>query len=497
MLSMKYFSVSGLKKVFTHFCILLVLAIGASQCFAQSQTNTGSADYKSQKRYLELINRVFQYIQYQYVDDVDLEKVYEGAVRGMLDSLGDKHTTYLDKDAWREITDISQGAFGGVGLSITKAVSGTEEKPAYVEVVKPIENSPGYNAGIRAGDKIIAINGQDTAPLTMNEVLGMLRGEVGTSVTVTVRRGKTDIFERTLVRAIIENVTVNYDMIGTVGYIDISGFSTETATHVQEAIDSFKKKNYTGLIIDLRDNGGGLLSSAVDIADKFIDSGTIVSTKSRLRYENSTYRASASKTTVAKTIPIVVLVNANTASASEILTGALKDYHRAYVVGTRTCGKGSVQYPVQLGDDDGFKLTIARYYSPSDTNIDKIGILPDREVAFADFTPEEIETYQQLLDDDTIYRYVDDHENMTEADIASYAVELKKTYNLDLRVLRKLVRNQVERRHGYSTYDLDYDVQLNEALKILREENVFELLKTTKTLKQLEEEEAAKVPVDA
>ena len=494
---MKGFCFLSVKKLAKRVGVFLLCAIAASQCFAASATKGSSSDVQEQRKYLELINNVYQYIQYQYVDDVDAKKVYEGAVRGMLESLDDKYSVYLDHDSWREITDTTQGNFGGVGLSITKPASSTPEKPAYVEVARPIENSPGYNAGIRAGDKIIAIDGQDTAPITMSEVLNRLRGEVGTSVTVTIRRGKSDVFERTLVRAIIENPTVTYALIGATGYIKLSGFSSNTASRVQEALDSFKKSGFSSLIIDLRDNGGGLLTSAVDIADKFIDSGTIVSTKSRLRYENETYRASSIKTTVARNIPIVVLVNGNTASASEILTGALKDTHRAYVVGTTTYGKGSVQYPIQLSEDDGFKITIARYYSPSDSNIDQVGIVPDREVSFKDFEEEQIEVYQKLLDDDTIYSYVDAHPDMTEADIASYAITLQKTYKLDLRVLRKLVRNQVERTKESAVYDLDYDLQLQEALRILAEENIPELLKHTKTLKELEQEREAAEPVEA
>ncbi|MBQ5491195.1 MAG: S41 family peptidase [Treponema sp.] len=487
----------SVKKVVKRAGVFLLCAVAASQCFAASATSGSSSEAQEQRRYLELINNVYQYIQYQYVDDVDAKKVYEGAVRGMLETLDDKYSVYLDHDAWREITDTTQGNFGGVGLSITKPAESTPEKPAYVEVVRPVENSPGYNAGIRAGDKIIAINGEDTAPITMSEVLNRLRGEVGTPVTVTIRRGKSDVFERTLIRAIIENPTVTYAMIGKTGYIKLSGFSSNTASRVQDALDSFKKSGYQSLIIDLRDNGGGLLSSAVDIADKFLDSGTIVSTKSRLRYENSTYRASSIKTTVPKSVPVVVLVNGNTASASEILTGALKDSHRAYVIGTTTYGKGSVQYPIQLAEDDGFKITIARYYSPSDTNIDQVGIEPDREVPFKDFAEDEIETYQKLVDDDTIYAYVDAHPDMTEADIASYAVTLQKTYKLDLRVLRKLVRSQVERTKEARVYDLDYDLQLQEALRIIAEENIPELLKHTKTLKELEQERKAAEPQEA
>ena len=279
------------------------------------------------------------------------------------------------------------------------------------------------------------------------------------------------------------------DMIGKTGYIRISDFSSNTVKRFQEALDSFENRKYTSLIIDLRDNGGGLLTSAVDIADKFIDSGVIVSTKSRIAYENQVYTASPRKTKV-KGIPVIVLVNGNSASASEILAGALKDTKSAYLVGTKTFGKGSVQIPRSLVNNDGFKITVARYYSPSDSNIDKVGIPPDREISYPQFTEEEEQAFVDLMNSEEVADYVEQHPNMTEDDISFYAEQLRKTYPLESRTLRKIIRNETDRTKPSRLYDLDYDLQLNEALYILEHEDFKALMSTTKTLKDLEQENA-------
>lgn len=480
---------STLSRHFTKAMAIFFLSIASSQCFAKSASKTADPRYEQDKRYLEIINSLYYYIQQNYVEDVDPEVLYEGALKGMLEALNDPYSVYMPKEEWRSLKDTTVGSFGGVGLSISKPTENKPDKPAYVEVAQPVEDSPGFKAGIQAGDLIIAVDGVDTSTITMNEVLDLLRGTVGTDVTVTIRRGKNMEFNRVLTRAVIENPTVKYGMIenSKIGYIKITEFSSNTANRVQEAIDSFNENKYTGLIIDLRNNGGGLLSAAVDIADKFIDSGVIVSTKSRISYENSVYTAHRNKTTVRK-IPVIVLINEASASASEILAGALKDSHVAYLVGARTFGKGSVQVPSELVNNDGFKITVARYYSPSDTNIDKIGIPPDREINYPIFTEDEENTYVDLISSEEIEKYVEAHPEMTEEDIKLFAQTLSETYPLELRFIKKLIRNEVDRLKPSRLYDLDYDIQINEAIKILKTEDMTKLIKNTKTLSQLQEE---------
>ena len=410
-----------------------------------------------------------------------------------MESLGDPYTVYLDIQDMRGLNDTTSGNFYGVGLSITKSNKSTPDKPAYVEVVSPIENTPGFKAGIQAGDKIIEINGEPTPDMSMEEVLSKLRGPRGEAVEVTILRGKTVTFKRSLLRDLIQVPTVESAMIGKIGYVRLIQFTPDTAENLEQALKSFEAAGgYKGLIIDLRNNPGGLLDSAVKVADKFIDSGVIVSTKSRIASENKSFSAKSNTTVIKKNIPIVVLINKGSASASEILAGALKDYHIAYLVGERTYGKGSVQQVVPFfepdGTNDGIKLTVARYYSPTDCNIDKIGIPPDREIKFTEYTDEQTKAFIKMTEDQVIEKYVESHPNMTDEDIAKYAVVLQKEYNLDLRLLRRLIRLETRKTKKSLVYDLDYDVQLNEAIKIINTENFDSLVRSTKTLKQLQEE---------
>lgn len=481
----------NLKKALSFVFFYALIAICASQCFAQSQALTADQKAQQDRQYLEIINSLYYYIQQNYVDEVDTEKLYEGALKGMIDSLDDPYSQYLSKDDWRSLSDTTTGTFGGVGLSITKPTENKPDKPAYVEVAQPIDDSPGAKAGIQPGDFIIKIDGTDTSTITMNQVLDRLRGTVGEPVTVTIRRGKKMEFDCTLIRALIENPTVKYGMIRDTLYIRLSEFGSTTADKVKDALDK-NRRNYKSIILDLRNNGGGLLTAAYNIADMFIDDGIIVSTKSRIAYENSIYTASKRNTEVPAEIPLIVLINGASASASEILSGALKDAHRAYLVGEKSFGKGSVQIPTPLINNDGFKITVAKYYSPTDVNIDKVGIPPDREVAYPEFSDAESETFSNLMSSDVIEKYVEEHPGMSEFAIATYAKELQKSYKLDLRTLRKLVRNEVQRTQKSPLYDLDYDLQLNAALSILAEEDYNALMSQTKTLKQLETERLAK-----
>ena len=454
-----------------------------------------TTSYTTKRRqYIELLGSVFDYVHKNYVEEIDPAILYEGAMKGLMDSFGDPYTSYMDPAMLRNISDTTVGNFGGVGLSISKPVESTPEKPAYVEVASPIEGTPGHRAGIVAGDLIISIDGTPTPDITMDEVLSLLRGEIGTNVDVVIRRGKSMEFPITLTRALIEVPTVKYSMINDTGYLRIIEFTPQTPERVQEALDSFIEAGFTGLIIDLRSNPGGLITSVVEVADKFIDEGPIVSTKSRLPYENSMYTATPKKTTMPKDIPIVVLIDRGSASASEILAGALKDNHLAYLVGDRTYGKGSVQSPVPLPNSDGIKLTIARYYTPSDTNIDKIGIPPDLEVLFPAFSEEEEKAYVDLIKSDIIAAKVNENPDMTEKDIKDFAKTLEKDYPLEPRVLRRVIRLEYDRHREPRLYDLDFDIQLNKALEVVKDKNFSELIKNAKTLKELQQESTDEVP---
>ena len=487
-----------MKKSYKAFAVCFLLAV--SQCFSQS-----SADSElklSSFQYIKRFNYVFDQILQNYVDELDPKILYEGALKGMMEAIGDPYTVYLDPDSMRDMNETTSGNFGGVGLTISKPTENTPEKPAYVEVASPVEDSPGAKAGIQSGDKIIAIEGEPTPSMTMNEVLLKLRGEIGAPVTITILRGANMKFDVTLVRALIEVPTVKYGMIeGTsIGYVRLIQFTPETPIRLQDALDKFQANNYTGLIMDLRDNGGGLLNSGVSVADKFLSEGPIVSTKSRIPTENQQFTASSSSTTIKKDIPVVVLINRGSASASEIVAGALKDYHRAYLVGERTYGKGSVQQIRYLtyNYSEGFKYTTARYYTPSDINIDKIGIPPDLEISnLKKFTEDEEKKYIEMLNSNVITDLVEKNPNMSEADIALAAVKISKEYGFEERLVRRLIRVQVQRLQPAALYDLDWDLQLNEAIKIVEKGDFANLVKNTKTLKQLQEEAEANMAKDS
>jgi len=480
-----------------YICVTGIALFLTSSCFGQSSSNESKA---TSFQYMKKLNQVFDFVQQNYVDELDSKILYEGAIKGMLDAIGDPYTLYLDSDYMRDLNDTTTGNFGGVGLSISKPVESTPEKPAYVEVSSPIEDTPGARAGIHAGDYIVAIDGLPTPEMSMNEVLSHLRGEVGTPVTVTILRGANMRFDVKLVRALIEVPTAKYGMIeGTkIGYCRLIEFTPETPNRLQDAMDLFQKNGYTSMIIDLRDNPGGLITSVVDVADKFIDSGLIVSTKSRLAFENQEYKASAEKTTLTKKLPIIVLINQGSASASEILSGALKDYHMAYLVGEKTYGKGSVQQVIPLSDVDGMKLTMARYYTPSDVNIDKIGIPPDYEIKnIEEMTPEQEEAYTKLIESNIITETVEKTPNMKEEDISIAARVIAKTYPIEERLIRRLLRIQVQRTQDTPLYDLDYDLQLAKAIEIIQNNDFNELMLKTKTLKELQESALADETADS
>ncbi len=478
--------------------IFTLFAPGLSAASGQSESKSTSASTelttaKQVQQYAYLVQEIMNYVLNNYVDEVKPELLYKGAMEGILNALDDKHTSYMDVSGQRNLNDITDGQFGGVGLSITKATVSTAANPAYVNVSSPIEGTPGWRAGIQSGDELIMIDGVDTSTITMDDVLSLLRGTPGTTVNVTVRRNSSMEFNVTLERALIDVPAVKYGFIeGTkTGYLSLIEFTALLPERTKEALNFFSDNGYDSLIIDLRNNPGGLLSAAVEVADMFLDSGVIVSSAGRTNYADSVYNAYSWDTIVPKDLPIVVLIDGNSASASEILSGALKDYHRAYLVGENTYGKGSVQVSLSLPYNDGAKVTIARYYSPTGANIDKVGIPPDMEVLFGTMTEEEQTAYVDLMNADEINLYVKEHPEMTEAEIAAYADELYSRYPMGRHLLRRMIRIAVQKKTGDALYDLDYDVQLKAAIEVLGRPDFADLVANTKTLKEIQELKAA------
>jgi carboxyl-terminal processing protease len=408
-----------------------------------------------------------------YVDAVDAKTLFEGALSGMFESLDDPHSTYLTASDMQDLTDDTSGKFGGVGLYISKPSrqeieEGNNGSPPYVRVVAPIDQTPASRSGISAGDYIIRIEGESTIDLSIDEVVERLRGKPGTTVNVSILRGEDIIFDVALKRDIIEIPFTRHAMIhDSIGYLRIIQFSSLTAKDVTEALDSFQRRGYSGLIIDVRNNPGGLLKSVVDIADLFLPGGTIVSTRSRIPSENKVFSAK-SRTRVSRNIPIIVLIDKGSASASEILAGALKDRNRATLVGETTFGKGSVQQIKSFGEG-GFKLTMSRYFTPSGNNIDKIGIEPDTYIAEREFTEEENESYKRLINENLIPEFVRNTPDADEREINRFVISLKNDgIVIEDRILKRLIRNELNKTNNEPpVYDLEFDLVLQKAVSML------------------------------
>ena len=465
------------------FCLLFTFALIPG--VAAQGTPEGGLTRRS--AYPSMMEDVFNFILRNYVDEVDPQVLFEGAMNGMFNALEDPYSAFLSESDLNDLRHTTEGSFGGVGLNITKATSQRPDgKPMWVEVASPIEDTPGWRAGINPGDFITEIDGQPTESMTMDEVLGILRGTPGEQVKLLIRRGEKLEFPVTITRAIIEVPTVKHAMIGDTGYLKLITFTPMTATRARDAINEFRENNYKHLVLDLRYNYGGRLDSAIEIANLFLDGGTVVRTRSRIRGENQEWTARRS-TLVPANIPIIILINRASASASEIVAGALKDHSRAFLVGENTFGKGSVQQVQSVGNA-GFRITTARYYTPSDANIDKIGIPPDREVKFPEYTDEDAEHLNELINANKIPEWTAKNPSATNAQIEAFAVTLGKEYQLDNALLKRLIRNELRRTEIAPVYDLDYDIQLQEALNILRSGNYQQLMKESLPLKTLLEE---------
>ncbi len=321
-------------------------------------------------RLLNLFGDVFERVRADYVEETTDEELIEAAISGMLSSL-DPHSGYLNADSYREMQVQTRGEFGGLGIEVTM-------ENGLVKVVSPIDDTPAYRAGLEPGDLISHLDGEQVMGLTLAEAVEKMRGRVGTSIQLTVRREGREPFDVTITRAVIKIQAVRSRLEGDVGYVRISSFSEQADQGLRQAIQDLKEQadgNLQGIVLDLRNNPGGLLSQAVAVADSFLDKGEIVSTKARRAEETQRYNAKAGD--VAEGLPVVVLINSGSASASEIVAGALQDHGRALVLGTKSFGKGSVQTIMPMYQHGAIRLTTARYYTPSGRSIQAMGIEPD------------------------------------------------------------------------------------------------------------------------
>nr|WP_295235353.1 S41 family peptidase [uncultured Brevundimonas sp.] len=357
-----------MRKLLLVGCAALVL--GGSAAAVSSQTPRNETF-----RMLELFGDVVGIVERAYVVPVDNKKLIEAALAGMMTAL-DPHSNYLPPSNYDDLRERTEGQYSGVGLTISA-------DGGMVKVISPMDDSPAARAGVQAGDVISSIEGQNAAGLTVSQVSEKLRGAVGTSVKVTFLRDGSDPLEVTLTREVIKVQSVTGRVEGDFGYLRVSTFNENTGRELNEAIAKIKaeKPGVKGYVLDLRNNGGGLLNAAIDVSDAFLERGEIVSQRGRKPEQIQRYSAKPGDVTGG--LPLVVLVNYGSASASEIVAGALKDHQRATIVGLTSFGKGSVQtvIPLRQGQDGALSITTARYYTPSGASIQKIGIEPDLEVA--------------------------------------------------------------------------------------------------------------------
>jgi len=369
---------------------------------------------KETLRLLDLFGKAFERTYEDYVEEITEEELIEKAINGMLSNL-DPHSGYMNEETFREMQIDTSGKFGGLGIQITM-------DEGFVKIISPIDDTPAYKAGLKSGDLITQIDSIPVLGLTLREAVDLMRGKPGEKITITIAREGLEIFNVTLVREIIKIQSVKHEIYNNVAYLRISSFTERTEDELNKAINKVKKNlsnNEIGYILDLRSNPGGLLTEAVAVSDIFLKKGDIVATKGRNDRNVRIYRAKAGD--LIKNKPLVVLINGGSASASEIVAGALQDHKRAIILGTKSFGKGSVQSIIPLMDynrkkQGAIKLTTARYYTPSGKSIQAKGIEPDIFIEQGKFESNELELYSESdlrgsLDSDSTDRKSDNNDN--------------------------------------------------------------------------------------
>jgi carboxyl-terminal processing protease len=411
---------------------------------------------------LEIFANVLSIIQENYVEEIDTQELIQGAIRGMLQTL-DPHSSFLKPDDFKELQVETKGSFSGIGIEIT-------QQEGILIVVSPIEGTPAYDAGLQAGDKIIKIADDFTKDMSLMEAVQKLRGPKGSKVSISIHReGWNDLQDFVITREMIPLHSVKARMLEPgFGYLRITSFQAKTTSDLKQALDDLGAQGeLRGMILDLRNNPGGLLDQAVKVADIFVDKGVIVSTKGRIGEQNMVFNAHDSGGQY--NFPMVVLVNEGSASASEIVAGALKDHGRALILGAPTFGKGSVQTIIPLNEGAGLRLTTARYYTPSGISIQARGITPDIEV-LTQVAGKEQKGLKEKTDPHKILREKDLKHHILNGD--GKEDEKTRDTNPDLRQPGA----ETTKPEGKSE-EIEEDTQLHTALVLLKGLDVFSGLK--------------------
>ena len=431
----------------TTFLLLAAVLLGRVQA---------ESDFFSE---IKLIIQVYQIIKSEYIEKVEPSRLIEGAIRGMVKVLNDPYSRWLNTEEWEEWNVEREGKFGGLGMVVGL-------RDGFITIIDPLEDTPASRAGLQPGDRIIKINGESTRGISLDEAVNKIRGEVGTQVTITIEReGVTEPLEYTLTRTLIRLPNIDKRVLeDNIGYLKIMGFTDEhTSKQVKDALLFLKKMGIRSLILDLRDNPGGLLSQAVEVADEFLSSGTIVSIKGRDVEKNEIYSAKPGGEGI--DFPLVVLINRGSASGSEIVAGAIKDHKRGILLGTPTFGKGTVQNAIPLENRGALWLTTARYYTPSGICIEGEGIKPNLEVKPFTPTPEQKEIMNKVRTSPLVKDFLDLKPQWEKEDLNPLLKELEKeNLKIDENLLKRILREKDADKEN----DIFNDNQLVQALNLLK-----------------------------
>ena len=412
----------SLKVIYTTFIYTFIITFS----FSSYASNNDEEKYK----YLDLFGQVFDRVRSSYVEEVSDQELIEKAIDGMLSGL-DPHSGYMNEEIWKEMQMDTKGKFGGLGIEITM-------EEGFVKVIAPIEDTPAYDAGILAGDFIIQIDDTPVFGLTLNEAVELMRGERGAPIVITISRENTEPFEVKIIRDYINIRSVKSEIVDDVGYLRITSFNEQTEKGLIDSIKNIQSNpdnNIIGYVLDVRSNPGGLLTQAVKVTDIFLERGEIVSTRGRDKKDIKRYRAKKADRTNGK--PLVVLIDGGSASASEIVAGALQDHRRAIIIGTQSFGKGSVQtiIPFQVSNSDdltGIRLTTARYYTPSGKSIQGKGITPDMIIEQGEFESYDFKTFSESDLKDSLDKNNEktENENKIEEELSEFEKRLAIDYQL-------------------------------------------------------------------
>ena len=418
------------------------------------------------EKYLQIFHEISTLIESDYVEQVEDKNVYLGAIKGMIGALGDPHTRFMEEEDFKQLQEETRGSFGGVGIEVT-------QQDGALLVITPIDDTPAQKAGILPQDKIIEINGQSTEKMNIADAIKIMRGVAGSPVTLKIKRKTSkEPFNVTLIRELIKIQFLKSSFLEKekLGYIRLSQFMgrESTSSDFKRIIREFQDKKATGIIVDLRSNPGGLLDLSIDLSDLFLPEGKdIVSVKGRGEKLIRVYKSTTSQDKILE-IPMVVLLNNGSASASEIFAGAMQDNKRATILGNQSFGKGSVQNIYPLSHKTGVALTIQKYYTPSGVSIHKKGITPD--IVINQIIPDEDEknNLDKIIKGNMVNTFVTENPGYTEKNVNLFNDLLtKKGLKLRPQVARYVLKREYNLGQSAPIFDREFDLQLNKAIDIL------------------------------